>query len=94
MSDKSSALCFDDPDNMSIVTDEKDYQSSDKGLSFDNGRSEPMIALPFLTEEKFGLMLEEETSHLPKDDYLMRLRKGEIDISVRRQARDWILKVC
>ncbi|KAL3527511.1 hypothetical protein ACH5RR_012167 [Cinchona calisaya] len=89
---EAKSLCFDDSENVSIITDEKGHQSNDKALGFGNGRSEPLIALPCLTDEKFSLMVEEEKSHLPKNDYLMRLREGEIDMSVRRQALDWILK--
>lgn len=91
---EAKSLCFDDPEAVAMVTDGKDHLSTDKALSFGNGGSELMIALPCLSEEKFFLMVEEEKNHLPKDDYLERLRTGDLDMSVRRKALDWILKVC
>ncbi|GAU49979.1 hypothetical protein TSUD_238020 [Trifolium subterraneum] len=37
-------------------------------------------------------MVDKEKDHLPRDDYLMRLRSGDLDLSVRREALDWIWK--
>ncbi|KAE8701142.1 Cyclin-D4-1 [Hibiscus syriacus] len=45
-----------------------------------------------------GLMIEskrwlkKEVEHLPEDDYLKRLRTGDLDLSVRREALDWVWK--
>ncbi|KAK7252423.1 hypothetical protein RIF29_36349 [Crotalaria pallida] len=46
----------------------------------------------FQSEETVRVMVEREREHLPKDDYLKRLRSGELDLSVRRDAIDWICK--
>ncbi|KAE8704068.1 Cyclin-D4-1 [Hibiscus syriacus] len=37
-------------------------------------------------------MVEKEVEHLPEDDYLKRLKTGDVDLSVRRQALDWVWK--
>ncbi|PIN15382.1 G1/S-specific cyclin D [Handroanthus impetiginosus] len=39
-------------------------------------------------------MVEREKEHLPRDDYLNRLRNGELDISLRKNALHWIFKAC
>lgn len=53
-------------------------------INISNGRSEPSI---------IDFLLLREKEHLPKSDYLTRLRSGDLDLSVRRDALDWILKV-
>lgn len=45
------------------------------------------------SEESVRVMVEREREHLPREDYLQRLRNGELDLSVRREALDWIWKV-
>ncbi|CAK9147097.1 unnamed protein product [Ilex paraguariensis] len=87
---ESENLCFDDLD--SVATDNQTHQTNYQNLDFTNARSDPLIVLPSLSEESFGLMVEREKEHLPKDDYLKRLRSGELDLSVRREALEWILK--
>ncbi|KAL4354585.1 hypothetical protein GQ457_06G035030 [Hibiscus cannabinus] len=37
-------------------------------------------------------MVEKEMMHLPRDDYLNRLRSGDLDLSARREAIEWISK--
>lgn len=93
---EAESTCFDDDDLEAVaeVVDEEIHQANDKDSSFRNDRSELLIPLPCLSEEKFLLMVDEERNHLPKDDYLERLRTGDMDISVRTEALDWILKVC
>ncbi|OIV93042.1 hypothetical protein TanjilG_20704 [Lupinus angustifolius] len=44
------------------------------------------------SEETVRVMIEREREHLPRDDYLNRLRSGDLDMSVRREAIDWICK--
>lgn len=39
------------------------------------------------------LMIEREKEYLPKTDYIRKLRSGELDMSVRRDAYEWISKV-
>lgn len=87
------ALCFDD-DLDSVATDRQTHQSDGgEGLIFGNGGSDPLIDFPILSEESFCLMVGRESQHMPADDYLNRLRSGELDLALRREALDWIWKV-
>ncbi|OIT03101.1 PREDICTED: cyclin-D4-1-like [Nicotiana attenuata] len=88
---ETKSLCFDDLDSLTISQQNIETNSND--LSFNNGfRSEPLIDLPSLSEESFGFMVQREMEFLPKDDYLERLRNGDLDLSVRKEALDWIWK--
>ncbi|KAL2504510.1 cyclin-D4-1 [Abeliophyllum distichum] len=89
----TKSLCFDDDDN-DLVNGQSYKINDDEGLSFGNGGSdsEPLINFPCLSEANFCLMLEREKGLLPKDDYLERLRTGDLNLSVRREALDWISK--
>lgn len=85
-------LCFDDLD--SLANDDQKIQEKSKVLNFDYGRSVALIdLLPCLSEESFSVMLEREKVFLPKDDYLKRLRIGDLDLNHRREAVNWIWKV-
>lgn len=44
-------------------------------------------------EETIREMIHKERQHSPRDDYLERLRSGDLDLNVRNQALDWIWKV-
>lgn len=89
--EETKSFCFDDGDFVETFNDQSCQTNGDKG----NGRSdsEPLIPLPFLGEECIGWMVEREREHLPRNDYLMRLRSGDLDLSVRREALDWMVKV-
>ncbi|KAK6923813.1 Cyclin, N-terminal [Dillenia turbinata] len=43
-------------------------------------------------EETLCLMIDKEIEYLPRNDYLMRLRNGDLDVSLRKLAIDWIWK--
>ncbi|CAN6873993.1 hypothetical protein Bca4012_046529 [Brassica carinata] len=45
-------------------------------------------------EETIREMIHKERQHSPRDDYLERLRSGDLDLNVRNQALDWIWKAC
>lgn len=84
-------LCFDDLD--SVANNDQKIQEKSKVLSFDYGRSVALIdLLPSLSEESFCVMMEREKVFLPKDDYLKRLRIGDLDLNHRREAVNWIWK--
>lgn len=51
------------------------------------------MGFPPETEEIITEMIEKERQHSPRDDYLKRLRDGDLDLNVRNQALDWIWKV-
>lgn len=44
-------------------------------------------------EERIKGMVEKEIEHLPRHDYLKRMRCGDLDLKFRREAVDWIWKV-
>ncbi|MED6171646.1 hypothetical protein PIB30_042601 [Stylosanthes scabra] len=46
-----------------------------------------------LSEEYLGLMVEKECHHLPCQDYLHRLRNGNLDFQARNHAIHWIQTV-
>lgn len=90
--EETKSLCFDDGDSVETLNDQIHHQTiGRKG----EGRSdsEPLIPLPFPSEECINWMVEREREHLPRTDYLMRLRSGELDLSLRREALDWMFKV-
>ncbi|XP_022766416.1 cyclin-D3-1-like [Durio zibethinus] len=49
--------------------------------------------LPLQSEECLALMVEKEHQHLPNFDYLKRLQSGDLDLTARKEAVDWIGKV-
>uniref|UniRef100_A0A1J3ICL6 Cyclin-D2-1 n=1 Tax=Noccaea caerulescens TaxID=107243 RepID=A0A1J3ICL6_NOCCA len=67
-----------------------------KDDNFSGNGSIPMMGSPSssLTEDRIGEMVEREIEFLPGTDYLTRLRSGDLELRVRNQALDWILKVC
>ncbi|KAK8606965.1 hypothetical protein V6N13_052717 [Hibiscus sabdariffa] len=60
---------------------------NDRPISF-MGRS----GFAMQSDDRIKEMVEKEVEHLPEDDYLKRLRTGDLDLSVRREALDWIWK--
>lgn len=94
--EETKALCFDDDDHLlQPFTHQTHPRKGQKDMIFSNGESdsEPFIHLPCLSEECIGYMLEREREHLPRHDYLSRLRNGDLDIGLRREALDWMFKV-
>lgn len=65
-----------------------------KDDNFDGNGSIPMMGSPSsLREDRIREMVEREIEFLPGTDYLKRLRSGDLELLVRNQALDWILKV-
>ncbi|MED6125716.1 hypothetical protein PIB30_071297 [Stylosanthes scabra] len=60
--------------------------------SSENRGSGPLSCFDVLSEETIKGMVEGEKDHLPKEDYLQRLRSGDLDLTGRREAIDWIWK--
>lgn len=58
------------------------------GLDDDDGQD-----LPLQSDECLALMFEKESHHMPKFDYLNRLKTGDLDLAARNLAVDWISKV-
>lgn len=59
---------------------------------FDDG-GDMLLSLPLQSDECLALLLEKECHHLPNNDYLKRLRTGDLDLVARQEAVDWIAKV-
>lgn len=95
---ESTNTCFDGFDCNATNGDDDDQNSQNhsQDSNFINKRSIfPMGFFPFQTvsEELLREMAVKEGELLPKHDYLNRLRSGDLDSRVRREALDWILKV-
>lgn len=45
------------------------------------------------SDECLDSMMKKECQHLPEDDYLARLRSGDVNLCSRMNAVDWITKV-
>lgn len=94
MEEDNNFCVIDDLDCLVNDDDQKNQEKS-KVLSFNNDRSVALIdLLPSpLSEESFCVMVEKEKDFLPENDYLMRLRSGDLDLNVRTEAVNWIWKV-
>jgi cyclin D1/2/4 len=97
---ESTNTCFDDFDGNATdgfgVSPSWNHQNNhtvNQDSIFDNIRSESLLGFPLQSEERVIEMVEREREHSPRDDYLKRLRSGDLDLSVRRDALDWIWKV-
>ncbi|CAA2991298.1 cyclin-D4-1-like [Olea europaea subsp. europaea] len=92
--EEAKSLCLDDDDLVDPFSDVSCQTDDNKGMSFVNGGqdSEPLVHFPCVTEESIGLMVDREIEHMPRDDYLSRLRTGDLDLSVRREAVEWMCK--
>ena len=94
---ENSSTCFDDDLECCDAADGSNsrisHQFWDHHEGGGGGGSELLACFVALSEETVRAMVEREREHLPRDDYLMRLRSGELDLGVRREAIDWICKV-
>lgn len=59
----------------------------------DYGDDLMFMDFPLMSDECLALSVSQESYHLPRNDYSRRLLSGALDISVRREAIDWIGKV-
>lgn len=84
--EETNGLCFDDLDSVT--------ETQNLGFMNDD-RSKPLVDLPLLSEEIFSFLVEREREHLPREDYLKRVKSGGLDLGgLRKEALDWIWKVC
>ena len=84
--DSNSVLGFDDEE---CATGEVGVENDQNGVF----RGNLLVDFPLQSDECLALLVFKESDHMPKDDYLMRLQSGAVDLSVRREAIDWIWKV-
>jgi len=80
-----SLLCTEsNVDDEGMIVDETPIEISIPQMGFSQSESEEIIME----------MVEKEKQHLPSDDYIKRLRSGDLDLNVgRRDALNWIWKV-
>ncbi|KAE9466210.1 hypothetical protein C3L33_01866, partial [Rhododendron williamsianum] len=82
--EETNGLCFDDLDSVT--------ETQNLGFMNDD-RSKPLVDLPLLSEEIFSFLVEREREHLPREDYLKRVKSGGLDLGgLRKEALDWIWK--
>lgn len=97
--DNSSIMGFDDDDE-----DDDDDELIINGKAPDSGiekicerrtdfSQDSSMVFPLQSEECLFLLMEKESEHLPARDYAKKLMNGALDISVRKDAVDWIWKV-
>lgn len=71
----------------------QDDQSRNQDPFSYNDSCKSLMGFTVHSEDRIKEMVKGEKEHLPRDDYLKRLRSGDLDLSVRREALDWIWKV-
>ncbi|OAY35760.1 cyclin-D4-1 isoform X2 [Manihot esculenta] len=70
----------------------QDDQSRNQDPFSYNDSCKSLMGFTVHSEDRIKEMVKGEKEHLPRDDYLKRLRSGDLDLSVRREALDWIWK--
>lgn len=66
----------------------------DDDMIFGREISNFQMGFPLESEEMIREMMEKEKQHFPSDDYIRRLRCGDMDFNARRRkALNWIFKV-
>ncbi|XP_058096994.1 cyclin-D3-1-like isoform X2 [Magnolia sinica] len=87
--DNNSILGFDDDGEVDVDGGEDGHGYHQKQWFL----GDFLTGFPLQTDECLGLMVERECQHLPREDYLERLKSGVVGLSPRRDAVDWIRKV-
>ncbi|GAA0167223.1 kinase activator [Lithospermum erythrorhizon] len=92
--DENQNMCFDDLNGFVDPTETNgiNCENDDKVSNFMHNKSDPLMDLASLSEDEFEMMIVREMDNLPKNDYLERLKKGELDVSVRKECVEWIWK--
>ncbi|RZS00284.1 hypothetical protein BHM03_00029956 [Ensete ventricosum] len=89
--DNSCILGFDDGDG-----DNDEYEEHTRGCVSQQKRcdfyGDFLTGFPLQSDECLAFLVERESAHMPREDYAERLRSGSLDLSIRRDAIDWILK--
>ncbi|CAL9161575.1 unnamed protein product, partial [Musa hybrid cultivar] len=90
--DNSCILGFDDGDGDNDEDEEhtRGCVSQQKRCDF---YGDFPTGFPPQSDECLAFLVERESAHMPREDYAERLRSGSLDLSIRRDAIDWILKV-
>ena len=93
----SVLLCAEDNNNILCFEDEVEGEDGHGWAPQQQQRSglcgDFLMGFLLQTDECLGLMVKREAEHLPREDYGKRLITGALDMSIRRDAIDWIWKV-
>lgn len=87
--DNSSILSFDDEEE-EVERHWSDCRLQPKSCEL---YRDFLMGFPLLSDECVLLLLQRELEHQPKEDYAKRLINGSLDVSIRSDAIDWMLKV-
>ncbi|KAK8482882.1 hypothetical protein V6N13_112157 [Hibiscus sabdariffa] len=87
---ETTSSCFDDGLDFNEFGKNQVFNQQDP--LFINNRSTSLMGFEIQSDDRIKEMVEKEVEHLPEDDYLKRLRNGDLNLSVRREALDWILE--
>jgi len=95
---ENNDMCFDDFDcnvaDESPSLDHKNLNFNNQYLIKDNHHgSEHLLDFSVQSDETVLGLVGREKENLPQDGYLKRLLSGDLDLSVRKEALDWIWKV-
>ncbi|OWM71312.1 cyclin-D4-2-like [Punica granatum] len=93
---EDNSSVFDEPDCRDGTPWQQQQQpGSSRGGSSSRRRDRPgdEPEFPVQSEECLGALVEKEGLHLPKCDYLKRLKNGDLDLGARAEAIDWMFKV-
>ncbi|GMN33948.1 hypothetical protein TIFTF001_004436 [Ficus carica] len=92
--EENTDTCFDDEFGLlsspSFFQQKKNQQQQQQQTN--DNRSECLMSLPLQSEDRVRTMVEKESEHFPREDYLHRLRTEDLNLSIRREALDWIWK--
>ncbi|PKA59497.1 Cyclin-D4-1 [Apostasia shenzhenica] len=91
--ENSSIFGFDDDEDLGVTGRAQESRPSMISQQKTDFFGDPFMVLPLQSEECLLVLLERESEHLPGRDYAKRLISGALDISVRKDAVDWIRKV-
>ncbi|XP_068643109.1 cyclin-D3-1-like [Aristolochia californica] len=94
----SSLLCPEDNNSIMGFDDDVGVVDGIENTDSSNNHKESflgdfLMGLPLQSDECLRVMVERECEHLPREDYLERLQRGQLDFSLRRDAVNWIGKV-
>ncbi|KAJ0961468.1 hypothetical protein J5N97_000086 [Dioscorea zingiberensis] len=87
--DNNSILCFDDGDEVETGVEVEGRGAVEERCHL---YGDLFMGMPLISEDCLVVLVEKEVDHLPRADYAERLLSGALDLSIRRDAIDWISK--
>ncbi|CAD5177057.1 unnamed protein product [Musa acuminata subsp. malaccensis] len=89
----SGLLCAEDNDSILGFGDEEQQREDRPSRVSEPERCDFYVDFPLQSDDCLSLLVEREKKHLPREDYGERLRSGDLDLSFRRDAIDWMWQV-